>query len=131
MATKKKTSTALKSTAEKFFYEHGGYSYDPKKETPTQGRRRSAKAAAKAEEIASRLGWSFKWEEDQEPYEMGDAETEMPAEVLSCVLFDEDGNVLESLSSIGMSGNFREDNSYKRIVESELAGKAAYKKGLL
>jgi len=120
-----------RKAAEDFFYEHGGFGYDPKKETKTQGRRRSAKEAAKAEEIASRLGWTFEWEHDQEPYEMGDAETEMPAEVLTCVLRDENGQVLESLGSIGMSGNLKKDRDYGRTVEADLAHEAAHRKGLL
>lgn len=129
---KKKTSSPPPSSAaEKFFYEHGGYSYDPKKETKEQGHRSTARAMAKAEEIAERLEWQFTWEEDPEPYEMGDAETEMPAEVLTCLLRDENGNVIASLGGIGMSGNHRQDKEYGRVVEAELALEAAHEKGLI
>lgn len=122
---------AKTSEAEKFHHKHGGYSYDPKKETKAQGRRRSAKQAAKAEEIAREHGWRFEWEHDPEPYEMGDAETETPDEVLTCVLYDENGEVLASLGGIGMSGTQRERKDYGRIIEAELAMEGASNKGLL
>lgn len=117
---------------EKFFYEHGGWSYNPTKgETKAQGRRRSAEDAARAMQIAEEQGWQFKWEEDPEPYDMGDTETEMPREVLMLTLEDKDGNVLESLGSIGFSGTVKEDRDSGRVFESELAMEAAHHLGLL
>jgi hypothetical protein len=65
-ARKKAASSSRMSEAEKFFYEHGGYSYDPEKETREQGRRRMARDAARAMQIALEHGWEFKWEEDPE-----------------------------------------------------------------
>lgn len=119
------------SEAEKFHHQHGGFSYDPKKETKAQGKRRSAQQAAKAEKIAEELGWRFEWENDPEPYEMGDAETEAPDEVLTCVLYDENGDVLASLGGIGMSGTQRERKNYGRVIEAELAMEGASNRGLL
>lgn len=119
------------SEAEKFHHTHGGYSHDPAKETKAQGRRRSAQQAAKAEKIAEELGWRFEWQEDPEPYEMGDAETEAPSEVLTCVLYDEHGDVLASLGGIGMSGTQRERKNYGRVIEAELALEGASNRGLL
>lgn len=114
--------------AEDFFYEWAGWGYDPKKETADQGRRRGAKLLAKAERIASDLGWKTEWEEDQEPWE---GEGDPPNEVLNAVLYDENYEVVGSLSSIGMSGNQAEDRRYGRVVEAELALEAASEKGLL
>lgn len=119
------------SAAEKFHYEHGGYSYDPKKETKAQGRRRSAERAAKAEEIAEELGWEFKWEEDPEPYEMGDAETEHPDEVLMLSLIDENGRICQSLGGIGFAGSQSERKKQGRMFEAELALEEAANRKLL
>lgn len=99
-----------------FFYKHAGYSHDPKKETRAQGRRRGAKALARAEAEASARGWRVEWEGDPEAYEMGDAETEEPREVLGAVLRDENGHVLGSLWGIGDP-----TREYRRVVEAELA----------
>lgn len=119
------------SPAEKFHYEHGGYSYDAKKETKEQGRRRCARKAAKAEEIAKELGWEFRWEHDPEEYQLGDAETEPPDEVLTCVLVDENGDVKQSLGGIGLAGTQRERRDYGRTVEADLAIEEATSRGLL
>jgi hypothetical protein len=123
--------TKKTNPAESFFFEHGGYSYDPKKETKAQGKRRSARDAAKAEKIARELGWRFEWQEDPEPYEMGDAETEMPFEVLMVTMYDENGEAVQSLGSIGMSGKAIADRQYARVVESDLALEHAHTRGLI
>ena len=56
--------TTTKQTPVDFFYEHAGYSYDPKCETQNQGRRRCARGLAKAEAKASKLGFTFEWDYD-------------------------------------------------------------------
>lgn len=108
--------TTHSKDAAAFFYKHGGWSWNPKKETKAQGRRRVACKMAVAERYASDHGWRVKWEHSPEPYEMGDAETEMPSEILDAVLFDDKGEVLGSLGSIGDPSR-----EYGRIVEAELA----------
>ena len=100
----------------KFFIEHAGVSYRPGKETKAQGRRRGAEALARAEQYAEEQGWKVEWDYDQNEYQMGDAETEMPNEVLVAVLRDADGHVLESLGGIGDPSD-----SCRRVVEAELA----------
>jgi hypothetical protein len=99
-----------------FFMKHAGSSYTPGKETKAQGKRRGAVALAHAEAEASRRGWRVSWEYSQEPYEMGDAESEMPSEVYDAVLRDENGEMLESLGMIGDPSR-----EYRRVVEAELA----------
>ena len=98
-----------------FFLKHGGYSTKPG-ETKRQGQLRSARQLAEAEAFAEDAGWKVSWEPDQEPYDMGDAETEPPSEVYVAVLMDDDDNVLGSLGAIGDP-----DNNYKRVIEAELA----------
>jgi hypothetical protein len=99
-----------------FFYRHAGWGYTPGKETKAQGRKRGAKALARAEAEASARGWRVDWEGDPEEYQMGDAETEHPKEVLGAVMRDEHGHVLASLWGIGDP-----DRNYSRVVEAELA----------
>src|SRR5277367_5306292 len=121
MATRKTTAHAA---AVKFFYKHAGSSYTPGKETKAQGKRRGAQALAHAEAEAKRRGWRVEWEHSQEEYQMGDAETEHPNEVLDAVLKDEDGHVLASLGSIGDPSR-----SYGRVIEAELALEALANEG--
>lgn len=83
---------------------------------------------ARAEKIAEGEGWEAEWEDDPEEW---DGDTERPFEVLNCLLKDEQGDVIASLGSIGMSGNARQDRDYTRLVEAELALEAALEKGLL
>lgn len=122
---KKKMKTSLPpipkglGAAVKFFEEWAGIGYDPKKETKAQGKRRGAIDLARAESIAASRGWRAKWEHSQEPYEMGDAETDMPSEVLDCLLYDENGSVIGSLGQIGDPSR-----QYARVVEAELASEA-------
>ncbi len=102
------TKSGVNYQAYRFFFENAGYCV---------GRRAAgALALARAEKAASERGWSFSWEWDELPYEMGDAETEPPEEVLVCVLKDEHGRTLECLGGIGDPSK-----EYVRVVEAELA----------
>jgi hypothetical protein len=99
-----------------FFYRHAGYGYGPG-ETPEQGRKKGAAALAKAEQEATARGWTVKWEEDPEGWDsIGDIDPDDVREILSAVLYDEDGKVLESLGGI-----VNPDRNYSRVVEAELA----------
>ena len=115
-SNKRRSNKRRGQSAAQFFYKHAGWGYTPGKETKAQGQRRGAKLLAEAEAEAARRGWRVKWEDDQLPYEIGDAETEMPSEVLTAVLYDENGNVLASLGGIADP-----DRNYGRVVEAELA----------
>lgn len=115
---------AKHSKAEKFFYEHAGYSYPSGASKAEQDKQRwlNARALADAELQAVELGWRFTWEDDPYGYDPGDwPETDVPDEVLWCALRDEDGKILESLGGIGMTGKLAEDQSYGRLIEAELA----------
>lgn len=107
--------------ARKFFYENAGFSYDPKKETPEDGRRRHACELADAEQRARNLGYSFAWEPDV--IDSSDFSDEKPAWGLwMCVIYRPDGKVCGSLSGIdfGRDGSPHGD-PYRRVVEAELA----------
>jgi len=92
-----------------FFKKHAG--------AKARGARRLADAEAEAEE----RGWKVDWEDDPEEWQGDD---ERPFEVLTAVLRDGEGNVLDSLGGIGMTGNRLEDQNYGRVVEAELAVEA-------
>lgn len=111
--------------AERFFTRHADYSYDPKTETPAQGRRRGGKSLAAAEAYAQAHGWGFEWE--AEPYYScaDDITCDQPGEheheVLSCVLRDATGRVLASLGMI-----YDPSREYARVVQAELAAEALH-----
>lgn len=107
-------------TAYEFFLKHSGH---------VKGKREQiALDLARAEALMKELGWECEWEQDDQPYEHGDAEDPdyEPQEVLGCVLRDADGEVLESLWGIADP-----DKIFARVTEAELADEALYEKGLL
>lgn len=101
--------------AERFFYTHAGYSYDPKTESEEQGRSRCAKQLAWAERYAQLNGWSYEWKDDDVPW---DADGPEPRYLLGCILRNASGTVLASLWHIGLN---RLNDPYRRVVEAELA----------
>lgn len=109
-----------------FFKQHAGYSYDPKTETQEQGRRRCARALARAERLAKDIGLTCEFEYDTLGCIGCDCDSEDCAcstgaehEVLCAVVRDDCGNSLASLGSI--CGATRE---YRRVVSAELFSEA-------
>ena len=120
-------ATKQLDSAELFFYKYAGYSYDPKTQTPEQGRIECAKALAKAEVYAIRHDWQFIWDYDDIPYEdaLGDHEywcedarqgRHHEHEILWCQCCDADGRVLASLGAI-----IDPDTNSRRVIQAELA----------
>ena len=112
---------ATMTPAERFFWKHAGYSYDPATETKAQGRRRCASLLAEAEAWAKDHELTFTWEHD--PFgELGDHEAWCEAgcgrshEILLCLARYRDGEVAASLSGI-----IDPDRNYARVIEAELA----------
>ena len=112
-----------------FFLANAGYSYDPKTETPLQGRQRCAKTLAHAEKRARERGCSFHWEIDGDitsaewiaPDQDGGRRRD-PWDTWACVARDDTGAVFASLCGI----DFGRDgtpwgSTYRRVVEAELA----------
>lgn len=116
--------------AAQFFYEHGGYSFNPSTETAEQGRARCAESLASAERYALSQGFTFEWADD---WSVGDHVAEFgdcykdggPQTCESCVCRDADGNVLASLGCIDDA-----NTNYRRVIEAELAseGMDAYQR---
>lgn len=109
---------------QRFFWEHAGWSYNPKTETKREGRMRGAIALANAEQHARSERWYYTWVEDDDAdvswmdkkarrdYRMG------KTKMLGCVLYDSNDEVLASLWAIHVSGR---GDAYCRVVEAELA----------
>lgn len=112
----RKKSAGL-GVAEQFFFVNAGYSYDPKKETPTRGKMRGAKAMAKAEARAKRDGYYFTWDDDPGGWDsIGDVDPDSMSRVESCRMISPDGETVQSLGSI-----IDADQKYRRVIEAELA----------
>lgn len=101
-----------------FFAEHAGYCTPP-------GRMVCARQLADAERAAKAEGMYAEWVDDDEPYEMGDAEDHYPDYVMGCIIKDAKGNdVGPSLWQIGFHHDPRPSQRYAdpycRVVEAEL-----------
>jgi hypothetical protein len=115
--------------AYQFFLKHAGYSHDPKKETPMQGRIRCARELAKAERKARDGGFAFRWSIDPDGssadwIERGeDGGPDMnPWQVWQCAMLNSEGCVVASLHGIDFGRDGQPwDQPYRRVVEAELA----------
>lgn len=113
------TASAKRMTpAERFFWTHAGFSYDPKTQSKAQGKRHCAAVLAEAEAWAQSVGMSFAWEWDECPdlSWMSEAEQAEEHEVVVCIARYRDGSVAASLANIVDA-----DRTYRRVVEAELA----------
>lgn len=113
------------SEGERFFYDHAGWSYDPKTETAEEGRWRSARDLRSAEVHAEREGWYVEWESDPDGDYM-DADTEWADwPHYQATLYDQDGNILTSLCGVMFADRGDETSDpYARVVAAELAEEA-------
>lgn len=106
--------------AQQFFYDHAGYSYDPKRETAEQGRANCADHLAKVEAYAKQVGIRFEWEKDD--IDSRDFSDEKPYYKLHVCIAYLNGKVVGSLGGIDFGRNGSpHGNTYKRVVEAELA----------
>lgn len=107
--------------AYQFFMKHAGYSYDPKTETPMQGRIKCARSLAKAERAARDGGFSYQWHEDGVSDSTEFAKGKRYA-LWICLMRDASGAVVGSLCGIDF-GRDKEPwgDPYRRVVEAELA----------
>lgn len=107
-------------SAEDFFYEHAGYSYDPATQTPEEGHRQSARALADAERWALDNDVTVTWERDPEPWD-GDVPYDGPVWQALAVRYDSPNEVLASLSGIAIDSEHPDTDPYGRVVSAELA----------
>lgn len=119
-----------------FFHEHAGWSYDPKTETPEQGRQRCAEALAKADAAlrsaidagTARILWMH---DDNPDLSWADADT---LEKIVNRVWTVEGCVLERKCEFGEFHHVEslwgivgpDDDPYRHVVEAELADQAGY-----
>lgn len=120
------------SPDEQFFYDHAGYSWNPKTETPEEGRWRCARKLRAAEVEGKRRGWHVVWEPDPDAMWDDDVERETTEyDQYVATLYDEDDKLLACLGSIDLGPNNYPDlgdktEPYVRVVEAELVLETLY-----
>lgn len=104
-----------------FFYANAGVSYNPKTQTPEEGRTEGARKLADAERFASAAGLCFRWQHD----DITSAEhedTDSPYPLWLCTCYDEFGKVVGSLGGVDFGDNGQPwGDPYRRVVEAEIA----------
>lgn len=110
-----------RETPEQFFYRCAGYSYDPKTQTPEEGRKECAAKLAHAERRGSDAGLSFEWAEDDIDSSSFRNDRD-PYPLWLCVCRRMDGTAAASLGGVDF-GRYCNPygDSYRRVVEAELA----------
>lgn len=109
--------------AERFFFEHSGWSYKPGEETSCEGRNRCARLSAQAEAWARADGVTFRWEDDNELWEPEPYDTIEWCAAGREVTCKACGHTeWETLASLG--GIADATPEYRRVIEAELAYEA-------
>lgn len=117
-------------TPRQFFKQYAGWSYDPKKETPAQGKDRGARRLAAAERKASLAGFAFQWQLDPCTDSSDFSNERPPWKLWQCLMLDAEGECRQSLHAIDF-GRDKEPwgDPYRRVVEAELAVSEFYEGG--
>jgi hypothetical protein len=120
---KQEQPTQALTTQQAFFFEHAGWSYDPKTETSIEGRTRCAIELAAAETWAAENGVEFEERPDADDCADGDIEPSEIKERIGIIAWlpDEDGEVRKTSERAGLWGIVNADGNYKRVVRAELA----------
>ncbi len=118
-------------TPYQFFYEHAGFSYDPKTETVEQGKRRCSKAMEAAEQEGKARGIEFNWMNDDmacSGCDCGDSDCACgngtPHETLVCVAYAKCQCCGLKVARASLGGICGATDEYRRVVEAELAMEA-------
>ena len=122
----------MDGTPEHFFYEHAGYSFDPKRETALEGRMQRAIELATAEREGKTRGLRYVWDVDPES-DSSDFSDERPAWCsyrCAVIQADDEDNFLATLCGIDFGREHSagdeppRDHPYRRVVNAELASQA-------
>lgn len=110
------------SAAEQFFYDHAGFSVRVSEgETTEDGRLRTARELAAAEQWARDQMAVIEWEDDDVAHLYYDRASDRDTHYYGCIVIV--GNVTESLWGIDL---IDWDDPYKRVVVAELASQVMY-----
>ena len=108
--------------SERFYYKHGGYSFDPLNQTPQQGREECARRLAAAAANANAAGVSFEWTVDDSCDSSEFSDSRNPYALWGCAARNSEGVVIASLWAIDFGrGRDPWGEPYRRIVEAELS----------
>lgn len=109
-------------SAEHFFWEAAGYSYNPDVQSAQEGRADCARLLANAERQASAAGVSFRWEESDET-DGSFRRTRVPYRLWDCRAYDMHGKVVGFLGAcdFGPPPASPWSDPYRRVVEAEVA----------
>lgn len=106
--------------SETFFFDHAGYSQDPKFETQAEAQIRNARELASVEQRAYVMGMSWEWSMDgNDSSQWSKAKPYTPT--WQCFLRDSRGYIVESLSGIDFGHCEPWSQPYRRVVQAELA----------
>jgi hypothetical protein len=113
----------MTNEAEQFFYEHAGWSHDPKTETSKDGRKRNALNLAAAEAWAYKEGLSFDWNVDD--IDSSFFSDEQPFRRLwACALVYPNNEMLGCIGGVDLAAcgpDAYYSDPYQRVIEAELA----------
>jgi hypothetical protein len=112
------------SKAERFFYTHAGFSWNPKTQTEDEGKRECARLLAAAERWASEEGIAYRWAIDEWANSSDFSDDTEPHALWQVVAYH-DGDVVGSLGGVdfGDGGDpwQSESSAYRRVTEAEIA----------
>lgn len=106
--------------AAEFFYANAGFSYDPKTESPEQGRKRCSEALATAERDGASSGFTFEWTEDDGEFSDDDRHVQL----WICICRHKVGDALATLGGIDLGEEEPPQAIYCRVIQAELAMQA-------
>lgn len=113
-------ASAKHAKAVAFFKEHAGYSYNPKTQTPEQGRLECACALADAELSAAEFNFHWGIDPDVDSSEFSDEEPSW--NLWECIMRNEAGDILGALCGIDLGRHGHpETDPYARVVQAEIA----------
>lgn len=102
----------------KFFYDHAGFSYDPKNETKEQGRQRCAEILALAESKFRNIEDAyFEWDFDPVTDSTEFDSKNPPRRLYICKIIPDGPN----LGGIDLDSDAGLGDPYTRVIEAELA----------
>lgn len=106
-----------------FFLANAGYSYNPKTETPEEGKLNSAIALAEAEAKGKDIGLHFGWEQDDVTTEdFSDEAPFYPLWICTCYF---EGQPVAGLGGIDLGADGQpHSKAYPRVIQAELAAEA-------
>lgn len=108
------------TAAERFFYQHAGFSHAPN-QTPEDGKRECVMQLAEAEAAAKRARVTFTWSHDPDTDSLDFCDDAPPWKLWQCMAY-KGGECVGSLGGVDFGRDRAPyEDSYSRVVEAEIA----------